>query len=133
MEDNKQRLNDVINELSDIIDTTHCTYCKEIMGDAEKILTQYTTIMDKAEELDKIQRERNDFLQKTSDQADEIIQEQQIQHNPPTNNGLLAGSTLRGNRPQLSRIASQIQSSPLLNNIFGDMAPFGYLFGNKKS
>lgn len=138
MEDTKQKLDKVINNLNEIIDTTHCTYCKEIMGDAEKILTQYESIMDKAEELDRIQSERNEFLNKTNEQADEIIHSQDPQNvtSSPMRRGILPSgqmfSRFSGRQP-MSRLNAQLGSNGgILGNLFGDMAPFGYLIGDKK-
>lgn len=135
--DIKTKLDIAIANLTEIIDTTHCGYCKAIIGDARNILTGYEGLMDKAEELDRIQREQNTFLSETSQKADEIIQSKMSQsaYSPEqTRQVTMPGgplmSRLQTRRP-ISMIQSQVKNrGGIIKNIFGDMSPFEYLIGD---
>lgn len=104
-----------IADLTEIIDTTHCGYCKMIIGDAREILTQYEGLMDKAAKMDEISQQQKAFLSETNSKANEMISQYTGQPVPVTSN---TGGSRMGSRLQ------KVQNRPMVKMIFGDM--FGF-------
>lgn len=141
----KQNLDSAIANLTEIIDTTHCGYCKAIVGDAREILTSYESLMDKAEKVDQISREQKAFLTETNNKADEMINSYALPHTAPSpqqtirpmsRGGMMPrpnimgnimggnGGIMNGMMPNGRRM-SKMMSRPMINQFFGDFFNMG--------
>lgn len=108
----KKNLDAAISNLDEIINTTHCGYCKMIIGDAREILTQYEGLMDKAEKMDELSQQQRTFLTETNNKANEMISQYMTVQTPSTSTGM--GSRLNGR-------VQKIQSRPVVKMLFGDV------------
>lgn len=110
--DIKKKLDSAISDLTEIIDTTTCGYCKMIIGDAKQILTDYEGLMEKAEVMDRLSSQQKAFLQETSTKADEMIAQYTGGQSQTTATGV--GSRVNGR-------VQKMQNRPVVKMLFGDV------------
>lgn len=131
-DDTKTHIDNAVNELTQIIDTTHCGYCKAIVGDARNILTKYESVMEQAEELDHIQRNQNEFLDQTSLQASKVIEQYkqpvmtQNDPSPESSPGMVPGARFGG---RIQGMLGNAASSPGMGGMIGKSGPLSRLGG----